>query len=183
MKHLIKKLLAKPTLLWRNVKPTHAAIDALLVYRQHGQWVFDDERNGLQAEAFVCGMSEIIDSILIGNDIKPSSVHDGFRLTFSPFEFPNTTHTLEWLRKEGSGNMYYCTQTEQEGWLCPALMLYFNSAPPKLYARADVVAASERKHRRMSFEALEGACQYDLDSDEDYRVEDYGGGQHEEQFL
>lgn len=180
MKHLIKTILSNPSLLWRKVKPTHAAVDALLCYRHHGQWVFDDERNGLQAEAFVCGMSEIIDRILSDNGIKPSSVHDGFRLTFSPFEFPNATHTLEWMRKEGSGNTYYCVETEQEGWLCPALMLYFNSAPPTLYARADKVSASEQKPNRRDVWFVDNDDYHDAEYEaEDFVSYEEGG----EQFL
>lgn len=114
------------------------AMFTLQPYRYLGQWVFDDETRGLQAEAFVCGMSEIIDDVLVANGIDPVDVQDGFRLTFSTTPFPDHTHSLTWDRKGEGGNWYHCDQTKRSGWLCPALFLYYPEAPKKLYARADI---------------------------------------------
>tara|TARA_B100000287_G_scaffold316298_1_gene299902 strand:+ start:552 stop:956 length:405 start_codon:yes stop_codon:yes gene_type:complete len=106
-------------------------------YRKHGCWVFDDPQRGLYEEAFVSGMSEILDRVLQDSGIDPHLVRNGFRLTFSTTEFPSHTHSLTWLEEEGGGNWYGCEQTHQTGWLCPALFLFFPEAPERLYARAD----------------------------------------------
>ena len=88
------------------------AMFTLQPYRYLGQWVFDDETRGLQAEAFVCGMSEIIDDVLVANGIDPVDVQDGFRLTFSTTPLPDHTHSLTWDRKGEGGNWYRCDQTK-----------------------------------------------------------------------
>jgi len=54
---------------------------------------------------------------------------DGFRLLFSPAPFPGYTVKLEWRRKESGGNWYFCQQLNVKGWLCPALLRYFEEAP------------------------------------------------------
>ena len=130
--NLIMKLLNvfKPKTANRN------AIFTLEPYYHHGQWVFDDDVRGLKAEAFVCGMSEIIDDLLIEQGISPNSVRKGFRLTFSPTKFPDYTHSLTWDRVDCGGNWYTCDQTKRKGWLCPALFLFFPAAPKRLFAKA-----------------------------------------------
>ena len=61
----------------------------------------------------------------------------GFRLLFSERPFPGYTVKLEWRREEYGGNWYYSPELEIEGWLCPALFKYFESAPQELYGRAE----------------------------------------------
>ena len=134
--------LTHPSQVWDNIKPI-AAVQSLLPYRKHGMWVYDDADNELVAEAFVCGMSEIIDDIIVQSGLDPKDVKDGFRLTFSPFEFPNAVRSLEWQYAANSGNVYKCNETDAEGWLCPALLLYFSCPPPFLYARADKLSPDE----------------------------------------
>ena len=111
------------------------AIQILMPYAFAGGWVFDDESTGLVREAFVCGMDDILTEMTERAGIKDAGT--GFRLTFSPTPFPNYTHTFEWLRPEMGGNMYHCPENDITGWLCPALLKYFKSAPKALYARAD----------------------------------------------
>ena len=126
----------------RKQKPTpnNNAMFTLQPYRHHGCWVFDDPTRGLLAEAFVCGMSDIIDDVLFESGVDPADVQDGFRMTFSTTAFPDHTHSLTWERKgDGGGNWYRCDQTKQSGWLCPALFLFFPQAPKRLYARADKI--------------------------------------------
>jgi hypothetical protein len=80
-------------------------ITSIRPYRLHNQWVFDSDRHGLIEEAFVCGMTEIIDEVLHDNDIDPDTVADkGFRLTFSAKPWPESTHCLKWDREEYDGN-------------------------------------------------------------------------------
>jgi hypothetical protein len=102
-------------------------------YKYQGTWVFDDDRVGLQREPFVCGIDEMIDRLVSG--IRNSA--DGFRLIFSPRPFPGYTAKLEWRREESGGNWYFSPTFGFEGWLCPALFKYFNTAPTELYAKAE----------------------------------------------
>ncbi len=98
-------------------------------YQWNGIWAFDDPRVGLVQEPFVSGMPEIIDRAV--QNIPDAE--NGFVLIFSIHPFPGATIELEWVREEACGNWY--RWNEMEGWLCPALFRYFDTAPPKLYAQ------------------------------------------------
>lgn len=102
-------------------------------YRVEGTWVFDDERAGLVREPFVSGIPEMIDRIV--RDIP--NAERGFKLLFSAAPFPGFTDRLLWRREEYGGNWYYSEETKTEGWLCPALFKYFNTAPKEIYAKAE----------------------------------------------
>src|SRR5579862_5490050 len=106
-------------------------------------WVFDDPRTGLKEEAFVLGMSEMISRLVDIKGIAPAA--KGFTLKFSLEPFEGADAELAWLRSgdaevlpgiDGSasqmfGNWYkgVVAGQEMEGWLCPALGLYFKAAP------------------------------------------------------
>ena len=60
----------------------------------------------------------------------------GFALFFSAAPFPGHQAELIWLREDAGGNWYREERTGMEGSLCPALNLYFPSAPKKLYCAA-----------------------------------------------
>ena len=66
---------------------------------------------------------------------------DGFLMVFSAGPFPDADFDLEWLRQEDGGNVYKARfevggeVQEMEGWLCPALNLYYPDAPKKLYVQ------------------------------------------------
>ena len=114
-----------------------------------GEWVFDDDRIGLEAEAFVCGMSEILDFCLEDSGIDPEEVEGGFKLTFSKDKWPDSTHSLTWLGASMGGNDYeldsecrnlsihnsdrhYDVPEGMKGWLCPTFCgCYFGDEPPK----------------------------------------------------
>ncbi|HWD41906.1 MAG TPA: DUF6717 family protein, partial [Fimbriimonas sp.] len=61
----------------------------------------------------------------------------GFRLIFSHEPFPGFQYMMSWVRPEMSGNVYRCEELGMEGWLCPALLKYFEKAPPKIYAKCE----------------------------------------------
>lgn len=101
-------------------------------YYSDGTWAFDDPSVGLKKEPFVMGIPEMIDTLL--QDIPdPKS---GFRLLFSDTPFPNYQTKLVWVRSDGTGNWYAFENTEMEGWLCPALFKYFETAPKEIYVKA-----------------------------------------------
>ena len=118
---------------------SQTCVRSIAPYRLHGQWVFDDPSLGLRAEAFVCGMSEILDQLLRDSGIDPKQVRKGFRLTYSPVAFPHHVYAIRWLRAESGGNIYTCEQNGMSGWLCPALYKYFDKAPERIYFSADLL--------------------------------------------
>ena len=101
-------------------------------YRYEGQWVFDDSAVGLSKEPFVFGIDTMLDRLTAE---IPDADH-GFVLLFSAHPFPNYTVELQWHREEYGGNWYFSPQFDIEGWLCPALCQYFETAPERLYVRA-----------------------------------------------
>ena len=106
-------------------------IFAIHPYKTEGVWVFDDARVGLAQEPFVSGADEIIERSVVGLDHP----EDGFTLLFSANPFPGHQVTLEWRRSEMGGNWYYHARADIEGWLCPALLKYFDPAPQRIYAQ------------------------------------------------
>jgi hypothetical protein len=113
-------------------------------------WVFDDERTGLKEEAFVLGMSEMISRVIETKGM--TGAERGFTLQFSDEPFEDVDVELSWVQADHSqvfrqddgstsqvsGNWYrgLVAGQEMEGWLCPALGLYFVTAPKRIYVRA-----------------------------------------------
>ena len=108
------------------------ALIVIFPYQHENTWVFDDSAVGLIKEPFVFGIPEMIDS-LVGN--IPNS-DQGFKLIFSKKPFPNYQRKLTWIREECEGN-WYTVNGKNEGWLCPALFKYFESAPQYIYVKAE----------------------------------------------
>lgn len=105
-------------------------------------WVFDDERTGLKEEAFVLGMSEMITRVVRHKAIADAD--SGFTMTFSDQPFAGHDVELRWLRPDPvDGNWYEADVVGEpmEGWLCPALLLYFQNPPPRIYVRCDPLPA------------------------------------------
>ena len=69
------------------------------------------------------------------------SIHNNeMKMTFSDNYIEGYNILLKWLRKNDSpegGNWYYCPRYDIEGWLCPALFLYFPSAPSRIYFKIE----------------------------------------------
>lgn len=113
----------------------------LFPYLIGSTWVFDDEQTGLKEEPFVKGMSEMISRLIEAKNIVNAA--QGFAMTFSDQPFDHDVE-LEWLREDEpespmAGNWYQGQIGGQvmEGWLCPALLCFFPSAPSRLFVRAD----------------------------------------------
>lgn len=96
-------------------------------------WVFDDPAVGLVQEPFVSGIPEMIDWLT--QDIPDA--RSGFRLLFSAAPFPGYQKKLVWIREEYGGNWYATDDPPMEGWLCPALFRYFQTAPAELHVKAE----------------------------------------------
>jgi hypothetical protein len=106
-------------------------INVIEPYRYLGMWVFDDPRVGLTQEPFVGGADTMIDRV---TSHLPDADR-GFVMVFSALPFPGHQFRLEWRRKESSGNVYYSPDLHAEGWLCPALLRYFEQPPPQIYVQ------------------------------------------------
>jgi hypothetical protein len=100
-------------------------------YKHGGMWVFDDPAVGLQREPFISGADEIIERMV--RDVP--NAQQGFTLVFSRQPFPGWQAEYEWLRADMSGNWYKSPALGMEGWLCSALLKYFESPPAKIYAQ------------------------------------------------
>ena len=112
-------------------------------YKPYQTWVFDDERTGLKEEAFVGGMTEIIDRLVDHAGLE--GAERGFALTFADAAFPGSEATVDWTEKDpsGAGDWYEGTVAglPMRGWLCPALLLYFRVAPPAIHVMATPLPA------------------------------------------
>src|SRR6266496_3392882 len=101
------------------------AINVIAPYKHLGMWVFDDPRVGLVQEPFVSGADTMIDRVVA----EIPNAESGFVMLFSSSPFPGSQIRLEWHRADSGGNWYYSPQLDLEGWLCPALLRYFEQAP------------------------------------------------------
>jgi hypothetical protein len=86
---------------------------------------------GLAQEPFVAGADTLIDRVVA----NIPDADKGFTLIFSASPFPGHQFRLDWRRAEDDGNWYYSADFDLEGWLCPALLLYFADAPKCLYVQ------------------------------------------------
>jgi hypothetical protein len=109
------------------------SINVIKPYLYNGVWVFDDESRGLDKEALVAGMPEILEKACSTHGIRDPQ--NGFVVIFSGNPFPGADVVLEHLRPDeiGDGNWYKLQGTDIEGWLCPSLFKYFDSVPQKIY--------------------------------------------------
>lgn len=118
---------------------TDTRVLKLYPYLLRSTWVFDDERTHLKEEAFVLGMTEMITRIV--RHKKLPKAEEGFTLSFSDEPFDGHDVELQWIEEDvsGVGNWYEGTVAGEKmtGWLCPALQLYFDEAPPRIFIRAE----------------------------------------------
>jgi len=82
----------------------------------------------------VSGIPEMIDAMVE----SISNAEKGFRLLFVSEPVPGYQVKLEKVREEYDG-VWYRWANNAEGWLCPALFLYFSQAPRHLYAKAEAL--------------------------------------------
>jgi hypothetical protein len=111
-----------------------AIMNSILVihpYKIEGVWVFDDPAVGLVQEPFVSGADTILDRMVEGI----AAAESGVTVFFAASPFPGYQHEFEWRREEFGGNWYYSRRFDMEGWLCPALFKYFETAPLRIYAQ------------------------------------------------
>lgn len=98
-----------------------------------GSWVFDDEKRGIIGEPLIAGIDDMLDAVSAALPGKP----DALSIVFSTVPFPGFDLRLNWVCEDERqvGNIYHCPELGIEGWLCPALFKYFDSAPKTLFAQ------------------------------------------------
>ncbi len=106
----------------------------------HQVWVFDDPQFDLEMEALISGTDEVLNYAVQRFDLQP-----GFSLTFSdePLAFTDLIGTwyqagVDELTGYQEGNWYEWHEPGRDqpglkGWLCNALLLYFQKPPKTLY--------------------------------------------------
>jgi hypothetical protein len=114
------------------------ALFVIKPYRWEGLWVFDDPAVGLVREPFVAGADTMID---VATSHLPNAA-TGFLAVFSAGPFPGAQIVLDWVRQESGGNVYRWQEKAMEGWLCPALLKYFEEPPKNLYIQVKPVSAN-----------------------------------------
>jgi hypothetical protein len=105
------------------------SIIQLNVFKDEGQWVFNDPDVGLIKEPFVAGADTLIEKVL------PEGAQKG-ALTFSDNYFPTRHYVLDMVKDNSStneGTYYHCKELNHDLWLCPALLKYFKTPPKKIY--------------------------------------------------
>src|SRR5947199_6353652 len=115
---------------------TVTGVNSLFViapYKYEGMWVFDDPAVGLCREPFIAGIDTMIDKAVA----RIPNAENGFCAVFSATAFPGSQFKLEWRREESGGNWYYSAEFKTEGWLCPALLKYFPTAPREIYVKVE----------------------------------------------
>lgn len=110
------------------------------IYKWNTLWVFDDPLVGLKQEPFVAGSDDIITKATE----KMTKLNHGVVCVFSDGKFP--TADLELVHRgpdeQKQGDYYDCPQFNMQGWLCPALRLYFPDAPKRIFAKFYPASAS-----------------------------------------
>lgn len=106
-------------------------INVIQPYWHGGTWVFDDPEKDLDKEPFVAGADRIITLLVQAYQIPDPK--DGFALVFSADPFPGAQAIMNWEREEMGGNVYSFGASMVEGWLCPALLRYFDAAPKQIH--------------------------------------------------
>ena len=109
------------------------ALRVINVYRACGTWVFDDPDVDLHREPFVAGVPQILGLLRSQHGITGEK----FNILFSPTPFPGHHAEAEWLEESEGGNWYRTSIDGQAltGWLCPALLKYFEKAPKEIYVQ------------------------------------------------
>src|ERR1700732_3380224 len=107
------------------------AVSVIFPYRLEGVWVFDDASAGLVREPFISGAGNLLD--LLTEQIREAPT--GFKIISSARPFPGYTARFVWTRAEYGGNWYRWPERKMEGWLCPALLKYFESPPKEIFVQ------------------------------------------------
>lgn len=108
-------------------------INVIFPYLHHGAWVFDDASRGLDKEPFIAGMPAMINHFTA----EIPTADTGFQLTFSAQPFP-TAQAFLTKECDADGGAWYVVGNFR-GWLCPALLKYFDTPPNEIHFACEVM--------------------------------------------
>ena len=103
------------------------AIRVIHPYLDNGVLAFDDPAVGLVREPFIMGADRILIRASIEAGINPKT----FTLIFSDRNFPGHQYAAAKELNEMGGAWYRVGLSL--GWLCPALLKYFDKPPEKIF--------------------------------------------------
>lgn len=113
----------------QRTKPAQNFIRVIYPYWHNGSLVFDDAAVGLAREPFVAGADTALGALAS----QIPGCEERFTLNFSDQPFPGYQTRAQWLHAEGNGNWYEFVDSGVKGWLCPALLKYFDEAPQNIF--------------------------------------------------
>ena len=110
------------------------SINVIHPYSDGGSLVFDDPAVSLVKEALVGGTDFILEMAARSAGADPAR----FTLVFAAIPFPGHQMVATWIEKGecGIGDWYTVNLANAgmaNGWLCPALLKYFQAAPGRIY--------------------------------------------------
>jgi hypothetical protein len=95
------------------------AMLSIEIYQFNGTWCFTDLERKLVHEPFVLGIPEIINTVLQNNSLYEDGKN--YRVLFADQEFPKSHGAYQW--------------NDEEGWLCPATLAFFDDFPSEIHFR------------------------------------------------
>jgi hypothetical protein len=102
-----------------------------------GVWNFTDDARGLLREPLVAGIPAIVDKHIARLHLNYTQSRKGLYVVFSDAQFPTATLSLTKVRDEFGGATYRADNDGDEGWLCPALLKFFDTAPDRIWISMD----------------------------------------------
>lgn len=111
------------------------SIHVINPYKLGKFWVFDEPRLNLYKELFVESATKTIDRLVHILKLNKRKAEKGMSMIFSAHPFPDAKAKLTLLPKESNefGSWYLWKEQNLKCWLCPALFLWYPSAPENLY--------------------------------------------------
>jgi hypothetical protein len=100
-----------------------------------GTWVFQNDAVELDREPFAEGIPQMIDELV--KDIP--NARGGFRLLFSSAPFSEYQLELKKVSEDFGGHWYRADGSQGQGYLCPAMCNCFETAPERLYVKAEPI--------------------------------------------
>ncbi len=108
-------------------------VNVIFPYKgDYGIWAFDDPEVGLDGEVFVGNINTMLDILTENGDAATVYISKDPIASYNAqlIKVLDPAHGIEpgWYKLQG---------TNMTGWLCPALLKYFEGYPDKIFARIE----------------------------------------------
>jgi len=108
---------------------TKNQVNVLHIFKENGVWMFNDEEVGLYKEPFVPSINPMIETYVRGRK--------EFTAFISKDPMYDVTLTLNRVDDKIEG-VYEMAGSGIVGWLCPALLKYFEGYPKNIYVKIEL---------------------------------------------